>query len=107
MDKTNRYANAHIDEHENTKGGRNWKNLSIDGLRAFMAIALYMGLKTQPNYKTYLMHDTLFHCRRISKVFSHTRFEDLRWCFHVTNVGNIDRTDSSYDKIEQIRWLIE
>ena len=107
VDETNRYANAPIDDHGHTKGGPNWENLTIPGLKAFIAIALYMGLKIQPNDKMYWMQDSLFHCAKISSVFSRTRFQDLRRCLHVTNVGNIDRRDPFYDKIGQTRWLVE
>ena len=53
VDETNRYATIPLDDYENTKGGPHRKNLTIYGLKAFMALALYMGLKVQPNYKTY------------------------------------------------------
>ena len=49
--KTNRYAMA-LDALGRTLGGLDWKDLTIGGLKAFMAMALYMGMKKQPNYKT-------------------------------------------------------
>ena len=49
VDETNHYTIAPINEHGNTKGGPYWENLSIFGLKAFMALALYMDHKMQLN----------------------------------------------------------
>lgn len=51
--ETNRYANTPVDERGNTRGGSRCVDLTIPELEAFLAIALYMGLKVQPNYSTY------------------------------------------------------
>ena len=45
VQETNRYANAPVDDHGNTKDGPQWENLTVHGFQAFMALALYMGLK--------------------------------------------------------------
>ena len=106
VEETNRYANAPLDEQGNTKKGPHWKNLTIYGLKAFMALALYMGLKVQPNLKTYWMRDSLFLCPIISNIFTRARFQGLRRCLHLTNVEGIHKEDLGYYKIGQTRWLI-
>ena len=52
--KTNLYTTTK-DALGKTKGGENWKEFTISGLKSFMALAIYMGMKKQPNYKTYWM----------------------------------------------------
>ena len=46
--ETNRYAIVlnHLDR---IHRGTNWEDLTISGLKSFMAMALYMGMKNQPN----------------------------------------------------------
>jgi hypothetical protein len=110
VEETNRYATAPMDTNGNTLGGTQWEDLTVAGLKAFMALALYMGLKKQPNYKTYWMRDTLFHCPVISNIITRARFMELRRCLHITNptvYENIERGDPGYDKIRQTRWLVD
>ena len=54
----NRYAMA-LDALGRTRGGPDWEDLSIGGLKAFMAIALYMGMKKQQNKKNLLDEEFL------------------------------------------------
>jgi hypothetical protein len=51
--ETNRYATQPLDTQRNTMGGRIRVNLTIVGLKAFLAIHMYMGMKRQPNMKSY------------------------------------------------------
>ena len=41
-----------MNEQGNTNDCLHWENLIGPRLKAFMALALYMGFKVQPNYKT-------------------------------------------------------
>ena len=106
VEETNCHANAPLDGHGNTKGEPHWENLIVHGLQAFMALALYMRLKVQPNYKTYWMHDSLFQHPIISNIFTKARFQELRRCLHLTNVEEIHREDLGYDKIGLTTWLV-
>jgi hypothetical protein len=36
-----------------TMRGNKWEHLTVAGLKAFMAIPIYKGLKKQPNLRTY------------------------------------------------------
>jgi hypothetical protein len=68
--ETNQYA-ANFDENGNTMGGLDWKDLTIPRLKAFMAAWLYMGMKHQPNIKSYWhKRGSIFHCPIISKVMT-------------------------------------
>jgi hypothetical protein len=43
-----------------TRGGDKWEHFMVAGLKAFMAIHVYIGLKKQPNLKTYWMRNSIF-----------------------------------------------
>jgi hypothetical protein len=47
VDETNCYA-GEDDGNSGTRGGEKWDPLTIAGLKAFMAIHIYIGLKKQP-----------------------------------------------------------
>jgi hypothetical protein len=53
VQETNRYATRLLDALGNCMGGPKWVNLTIAGLKAFLAIHMYMGMKRQPNNKSY------------------------------------------------------
>jgi hypothetical protein len=66
--------------------GRKWENLTVVGLKAFMAIHMYMGMKKQPNYKSYWEREGgFFHCPIISNIINSERFRELCRCLHLTN----------------------
>jgi hypothetical protein len=48
------------------------------GLKAFLAIHMYMGMKRQPNYKSYWEKEgSLFYCPIISNIMSRAQFAQL------------------------------
>jgi hypothetical protein len=108
--ETNKYA-MEPDGRGNTTGGPHWEVLTISGLKAFMAVQMYMGMKKQPNMKSYWQRmGSFFHCPFISKIFTREQFYALRRCLHITNpasYSNVDRGTPGYDKLHQVRWLVE
>jgi hypothetical protein len=52
--ETNCYATEVLGD-GNTEGGAKWYNLTVPKLKAIIALSFYMGLKKQPNSKTYWM----------------------------------------------------
>jgi hypothetical protein len=59
VDETNCYA-CEGDGQGGTRGGDKWEHFTVAGLKAFMAIHVYIGLKKQPNLKTYWMRNSIF-----------------------------------------------
>jgi hypothetical protein len=110
VNETNRYATEPIDARGNTRGGRKWEMLTVASFKAFLAIHMYMGMKRQPNYKTYWEKEgVFFHCPIISNIMTRERFIQLRRCLHITNPGtyeHIPKGDPHYDKLRQVRWLV-
>jgi hypothetical protein len=109
--ENNRYAVQEVDDHGKPRGGDSWVLLTIPGLKAFLAISMYMGMKKQPNLKTYWQKPgSIFHCPIISKSFTHERFMAIRNCLHITNpttYANVERGEVGFDKLRQIRWLVD
>jgi hypothetical protein len=106
--ETNCYA-MEEDVHGDTCGGPAWRNLTVPELKAFIAASFLMGLKKQPNNKSYLSKEgSFFHCPRISKIFTRDRFQELVRCLHLTNPTNYvrEKTLPGYDKMGQVRWVV-
>jgi hypothetical protein len=107
--KTNRYATI-VDGDGNAPGGRRWRRLSVAGLKAFFAISMLMGLKKQPNMKTYWEREGgFFHYPVISRIFSRDHFQQITKCLHITNPNLYvaTRGEPGYDKMGQVRWLVD
>jgi hypothetical protein len=111
VEETNRYATMVLDAFGNTRGGRTLKNLTVPGLKAFLAIHMYMGMKRQLNYKSYWEKEgSLFHCPIISNIMNRAHFAQLRRCLHITNPASYEHIqlgDIGYDKLRQVRWLVD
>jgi hypothetical protein len=85
--------------------------LTIAGLKAFLAIHMYMGMRRQPNIKSYWEREgSFFHCPTISNIMTRERFKEFIRCLHITNpdtYAHIGRGDPGYDKIKQVRWFVD
>jgi hypothetical protein len=109
--ETSRYATEPLDARGNIREGKKWEALTIADLKAFMAIHMYMGMKKQPNYKTYWEKEgNFFHCPIIANIMTRELFIELRRCLHIIDPGtykHIPKGDPCYDKLRQVQWLIE
>jgi hypothetical protein len=97
--ETNRYATTE-DEDGVKPGGPRWKPFTIQELKAFFAISMLIGLRKQPNVKTYWQRQgSFFHCPVISQIFTRARFQALTKCLHITNHANYvsNRLEEGYD----------
>jgi hypothetical protein len=85
--------------------------LTIPRLKAFLGISVFMGMKKQPNLKSYWHKPrSIFHYPIISQAFTRERFMTIRNCLYITNpatYANVERGEVGFDKIQQIRWLVD
>ena len=85
--------------------------MTVAGLKAFFAIHMHMGMKRQPNYKTYWGKvGSFFHYPIISNIMTREHFIQLLRCLHITNPGtyeHIPKGDPCYEKLRQVRWLVD
>lgn len=67
--ETNRYTR--VVEDANKRGRHNWYDVDEGELRAFMMARLWMGMRKQPNIKSYWMEvDDIFYCPTILRLFT-------------------------------------
>jgi hypothetical protein len=107
--KTNRYATT-VGPDGSTLEGPTWRRFTVAGLKAFFAISIFMGLKKQPNVKTYWQRKgSFFHCPVISQIFIRDQHQQITKCLHVTNPATYvtNREELGYDKMGQVRWLVD
>ena len=85
VNETNRYARA-PDRNGKLPRGMNWKLLTIQEFKVFLAITLYICMKQQPNIRSYWYSlPSIFHCPIISRLLSKNLYELLTKCFHLKN----------------------
>jgi hypothetical protein len=92
-----------------SKGGDEWYDMDEKELRTFLAISLYMGMKKQPNVKSYWTKpEKLFYCPEIGSLLTQRLFLALQKCLHLTNLSEFVTNKSSplYDRMHQCRWLL-
>jgi hypothetical protein len=80
------------------------------GLKAFFIISIFMGLKKQPNMKTYWQRKGYFiHSPVISQIFTRDRHQQITKCLHVSNSVTYvtDRKEPGYEKMGQVHWLVD
>jgi hypothetical protein len=74
-----------------------------------MVVIFYMEMKKLRNIKAYwAKSEEFFYCDVISGLFTRKRFLKLLRCLQVTNPATYieDRSSSKFDKLHQMRWLI-
>ena len=94
---------------DTVRGGENWNPMIIAELKVFIEIQFLLSLKKQPRKKRYCRtNGSIFHPSLITKLMSKDQFMALNRCFHVTNKSTYvrDRNAHGYDKMGQIRWLV-
>jgi hypothetical protein len=97
---TNQYATMVVDALGNTRGRPKWEDLIKLGLKAFLAIHMYMDMKKQPNYKSYWKKEgSLFHCPIISNIMSRTRF------YSITEMSTYSKSSVVRVHSERSCWL--
>ena len=109
VNETNRYARA-PDRNGKLPGRMNWKLLTVQEFKVFLAITLYMGMKRQPNVQSYwYSFPSIFHCPVISKLLSKNQYELLTKCFHLRDPGTYvtNRELPNYDKMGQVREIVD
>jgi hypothetical protein len=101
--ETSQYAKEE-DGDGNTPGGPSWTPLTVRELWAFIACCFFMGMKKQPNQKTYWEKEgSFFHCPRISNIFSRHRFQSLVNCLHLTNPATYVKIEIYWDMIKWVK----
>jgi hypothetical protein len=111
VEETNWYATHEVDDNKKSRGRETWETLIILGLKAFLRVSILMGMKKQPNLKTYWQRvGSFFHCPLILQSFTRERFMVHGKCLHITDptsYANVDCKNVGFDKIRQVRWSVD
>ncbi|XP_064648112.1 piggyBac transposable element-derived protein 4-like [Lineus longissimus] len=87
---------------ETTK--KQWKDVDLGEMKAFIAILLIMGNNLRPTYKAYWSTDWLTHMEGFRKVMSRDRFLLVLRFLHVAdNTGAVPRGQQGFDRCFKIR----
>ena len=100
--ETNWYAIEKENE-GSTKGSPHWEQFTISEFKAYIGIWLYMGMRWQPNIKSYWTREgSIFHIPRIFNIITHKYFMALNRCLYITNPLQYirDKGLPSYNKLE-------
>jgi hypothetical protein len=87
---------------------KNWKDVDLVEMRAFVGILYYFGMVKMPSYKMYWSRDGISEMRGFRGIMSRNRWMAIWKCFHiVNNDDNPPRDDPNHDKIHKIRPIME
>ena len=103
-DETTAYAARKI----SLKADSHWSPVSVEEMRAFIGIRLYMSVLVLPQTDMYWSHDTVSGNLFVRNIMQRNRFDKISQYLHVTDVhSNPPRGDPLHDKLAHIRPLLE
>ncbi|XP_045449957.1 piggyBac transposable element-derived protein 4-like [Melitaea cinxia] len=97
VEKTNSYAELlkRVRTKQFSRMSR-WVDVSIEEMKKFFAVILYMGVDKKPSIEHYWKMDPLYYCDFIHKIsMSYNRFTNILRCWHFENVQP-DNSDVLY-----------
>ncbi|XP_048753373.2 piggyBac transposable element-derived protein 3-like [Ostrea edulis] len=102
--QTNAYAERVINVNPNPA----WYPTNGEEIKAYLGVAIVMGILPAPAQVMYWYKDKLFHPSCIEGKFTRTRFETLQRYFHVADTtSNPAQEDPAHDKLAHVRPLLE
>ncbi|KAK1336349.1 hypothetical protein QTO34_004155 [Cnephaeus nilssonii] len=86
-DETNEYARHKISQKELSQRStwNNWKDVTIEEMKAFLGVILNMGVLNHPNLQSYWSMDFESHVPFFLSVFKRERFLQIFWMLHLKN----------------------
>ncbi|KAK1330540.1 hypothetical protein QTO34_010730 [Cnephaeus nilssonii] len=86
-DETNEYARHKISQKELSQRStwNNWKDVTIEEMKAFLGVILNMGVLNHPNLQSYWSMDFESHIPFLRSVFKRERFLQIFWMLHLKN----------------------
>jgi hypothetical protein len=83
--ETNRYAEQFFRNNPAARNRMNWVQVSLQEMKAFIAIVLNMGIIRKPSIRSYWYTSSSQKCDWFGKVLSRNRFQAILKFFHITN----------------------
>jgi len=108
VDQTNLYATQVIAKGATQKSRiHEWKELSLQELKNFVALTILMGLDEKPSIEDYWAKRGVFYSHFYRAVMSRNRYQIIRRFLHFADNTNYDATDQNRDRLYKVRQLIE
>lgn len=110
--ETNRYATNYLAAHVNRLSPhsrlKDWTNVTVAEMKAFLAIVLNMGLICKPTIESYWSQKSSQSTTWFRKLMSRNRFEIILKFFHITDVSNIPQHGQpDYNPLGRFQPLID
>ncbi|KAG4066842.1 hypothetical protein HA402_012909 [Bradysia odoriphaga] len=100
VEQTNIYAEQ--------KQSKNWTELTVDELKAYIGCHIIMGIHKLPNLKAYWSSDPLLRVDAVANTMPENRFEKITQNLHLNNNNDIlPKSHICYDKLHKVRPLLD
>ena len=84
---------------------KQWKPISLEDLKKFLGILIFMGLNKLPTFDCYWAKSQMYGCDLIQKSMSRNKFELIMRFLHFANNSQSNGTDRLY-KLKLLIYLI-
>lgn len=100
VEETNRYASQ--------KESKNWSDLAVDELQAFLGCLVMMGIHKLPHLKCYWSSDPRLRVDSVAEVMTANRYKKIVENLHLNNnEAMLPKSDVNYDKLFKVRPLVD
>lgn len=106
VDETNRYAEQQ--QEQSRKRDAQWKPVTLEEVKLFLAIGIMMGIHKLPRQKLYWARDDRLNVPSISQLMSQNRYEKISKYLHLNNNANyVKRGFPGFDPLFKLRPLLD
>ena len=104
MTETNRYAEWKM----KSKPDRNWSEVTVEELQAYLGIRMYMSVLVLPSYDMYWSKDSVFGNHFAGSVMTRNRFDKINQYFHVADTSrNPARGQPGHNKLAHVQPVLD
>ena len=86
---------------------RNWKDVTIDEMRQFIALQVLTGIVKKPEISQYWSTDPFLRSSIFNEVMSRNQFQSITEFLHFKDNSKYEIHDPTRDKLYKIRPLVE
>ena len=108
--QTNLYASQFRKKHTilpRYSRARNWKDVTNDEMRQFIALQVLTGIVKKPEISQYWSTDPFLRSPIFNEVMPRNRFQSITEFLHFNNNSKYDNHDTTRDRLYKVRPLVE
>lgn len=103
-EETNRYPRQSME----TKPDHTWRETKAEGIRAFFALNILLGIKQLPEVYSYWLKNPLLGVSEVQKIFSRNQYAKITQYLHVNDKRNeVPRSHANHDKLFKVCPLLD